>query len=66
MTSARQLWAAVTITEEADSGEQVESVVRVPRCPRLSLTSAFYQLSTDVNRLGSMTLGRCVWGGGRR
>ncbi|XP_043238616.1 conserved oligomeric Golgi complex subunit 1-like isoform X1 [Amphibalanus amphitrite] len=56
------LWAAVTITEEADSGEQVESVIRVPRCPRLSLSSALYQLATDVNRLGSMTLGREVQG----
>ncbi|XP_037079071.1 conserved oligomeric Golgi complex subunit 1-like [Pollicipes pollicipes] len=54
------LWAAVTISEEADSGQTVESVVRVPRCPRLSLTAALCRLSTDINRLGSMTLGREV------
>ncbi|KAL5481989.1 hypothetical protein EMCRGX_G022267 [Ephydatia muelleri] len=53
-------WEDITIVEEAESGQQLSSTIRVPCQPSVYVTSLLYSVCKEISRVGSSTVDRSI------
>ena len=54
------MWSELTISEEAESGKKVSSIIHVPSQASTYITSLLFTLSREISRVGGHTLDRDV------
>ena len=54
------MWAEVTISEEAESGKKISSVIRVPSQASTYVTSLLFALCQEVGHVGGHAMDRAI------
>lgn len=55
-----QVWSEITISEEAESGKQVSSVIRVPSQASTYISALLFTLSQEIGHVGGHALDRKI------
>jgi hypothetical protein len=55
-----QVWSEITISEEAESGKQVSSIIHVPSQASTYISSLLFALSQEIGRVGGHAMDRRI------